>query len=296
MGFGTGELHDLAFQCADTLIHALELFTEFELVNGTRFRSVIGVKNILPFRFKRCFLIAQAVNSRAVQSCHRIGKGFTALLVEVDTEALDRVIECDHTVQLVFDTVTLCGQGVDLLPTLIYLFLPLRDLDLTDSLNTLLVIGDESADTRQIADSRFQHTVRIFELVSLCGECFDLCLVAVDLVRLIGDLLVKGVDTALMMLRLCVQKRKKFSRLLSAGLLLLLFLHLSLFSSNFLLRIDHRLVGGSLIVIILYGHRLPHFLFLTMMITAAVTAVTTALPMMINFFMVCSSFLFLLSE
>ena len=214
----------------------------------------------------------------------------------MDTEALDRVIESDHTVQLVFDTVTLCGQGVDLLPTLIYLFLSLRDLDLTDSLNTLLVICDESADTWQITDSRFQHTVRIFELVSLCGECFDLCLVAVDLVRLIGDLLVKGVDTALMMLRLCVQKRKKFSRLLSAGLLLLLFLHLSLFSSNFLLRIDHRLVGGSLIVIILYGHRLPHFLCFTMTTTAVVTAAIIALPMMINFFMVCSSFLFLLSE
>ena len=29
----------------------------------------------------------------------------------MDTEALDRVIESDHTVQLVFDTVTLCGKG-----------------------------------------------------------------------------------------------------------------------------------------------------------------------------------------
>ena len=294
MRFGTGELHDLAFQCADTLIHALELFTEFELVHGTCFRSVISVKNILPFRFKRCFLIAQAVHGRAVQPCHCIGKGFTALLVEVDTEALDRVIECDHTVQLVFDTVTLCGQGVDLLPTLIYLFLPLRNFHLTDSLNTLLVIGNDRADTWQIADSRFEHTVRIFELVCLSGECLDLRFVSVDLVRLIGNFFIKGVDTALMMLRLCVQKRKKFSRLLSAGLLLLLFLRL--LSSQFLLRIDRRLVGGSLIFIVLYGHRLPHFLFLTMMITAVVTAVTTALPMMINFFMVCSSFLFLLSE
>ena len=83
----------------------------------------------------------------------------------MDTEALDRVIESDHTVQLVFDTVTLCGQGVDLLPTLIYLLLPLRNFHLTDSLNTLLVVSNQSADTRQIADSRFQHTVRIFELV-----------------------------------------------------------------------------------------------------------------------------------
>ena len=296
MRFGTGELHDLAFQCADTLIHALELFTKFELVNGTCFRSVISVKNILSFRFKRCFLVAQAVHGRAVQPCHCIGKGFTALLVEVDTEALDRVIESDHTVQLVFDTVTLCGQGVDFLPTLIYLLLPLRNFHLTDSLNTLLVVSDESADTWQIADSGFQHTVRIFELVSFCRQCFDLRLVAVDPVRLIGNLFVNRVDTALMMLRLCVQKRKKFSRLLSAGLLLLLFLRLRLFSSQFFLRIDRRLVGGSLIVIVLYGHRLPHFLFLTMMITAVVTAVTTALPMMINFFMVCSSFLFLLSE
>ena len=214
----------------------------------------------------------------------------------MDTEALDRVIECDHTVQLMFDTVTLCGQSVNLLPTLIYLFLPLRNFHFTDSLNTLLVIGDESADTRQIADSGFQHTVRIFELVSLSRQGFDLRLVAVYFIRLIGDLLVKGVDTALMMLRLCVQKRKKFSRLLSAGLLLLLFLRLRLFSSNFLLRIDHRLVGGSLIVIILYGHRLPHFLCFTMTTTAVVTAAIIALPMMINFFMVCSSFLFLLSE
>ena len=45
--FGTGELHDLAFQCADTLIHALELFTEFELVHSTCFRSVIGIKDSL---------------------------------------------------------------------------------------------------------------------------------------------------------------------------------------------------------------------------------------------------------
>ena len=67
-------------------------------------------------------------------------------------------------------------------------------------------------------------------------------------------------------------------------------------SSNFLLRIDRRLVGGSLIVIILYGHRLPHFLRFTITTTAVVTAAITALPMMINFFMVCSSFLFLLSE
>lgn len=88
----------------------------------------------------------------------------------MDTEALDRVIESDHTVQLVFDTVTLCGQGVDLLTTLIYLFLPFRYLHLTDSLNTLLVVGNQSADTRQIADSRFQHTVRIFELVSLSRQ------------------------------------------------------------------------------------------------------------------------------
>ena len=296
MCFGTGELHDLAFQCADTLIHALELFTEFELVHGTCGRIVIGIEDSLFFCFKRSFLIAQAVHGRAVQPCHRICKGFSALLVEMDTEALDRVIESDHTVQLVFDTVTLCGQGVDLLPTLIYLFLPFRYLHLTDSLNTLLVVGNQSADTRQIADSRFQHTVRIFELVSLSRQGFDLRLVAVYLIRLIGDLLIKGVDAALMMLRLCVQKRKKFARLLSAGLVLLMFLCLRLFSSQFFLRIDRRLVGGSLIVIVLYGHRLPHFLFLTMMITAAVTAVTTALPMMINFFMVCSSFLFLLSE
>ena len=195
-----------------------------------------------------------------------------------------------------FDTVTLCGQGVDLLPTLIYLFLPLRNFHFTDSLNTLLIVSDESADTWQIADSRFQHTVRIFELVRFRTQGFDLRLVAVDLVRLIGDLFINGVDTALMMLRLCVQKRKKFARLLSAGLFLLLFLRLRLFSSNFLLRIDRRLVGGSLIVIILYGHRLPHFLRFTMTTTAVVTAAITALPMMINFFMVCSSFLFLLSE
>ena len=296
MCFGTGELHDLAFQCADTLIHALELFTEFELVHSTCFRSVIGIKDSLLFGFKCCFLVAQAVHGRAVQPCHSIGKGFTALLVEVDTEALDRVIECDHTVQLVFDTVTLCGQGVDLLPTLIYLFLPLRNFHLTDSLNTLLVIGDQSADTRQISDSRFQHTVRIFELVSLCRQCFDLRFVAVDLVCLIGDLFIKRVDTALMMFRLCVQKRKKFARLLSAGLLLLLFLCLRLFSSQFFLRIDRRLIGGSLIVIVLYGHRLPHFLRLAITTTAVVTAAITALPMMINFFMVCSSFLFLLPE
>ena len=296
MCFGTGELHDLAFQCADTLIHALELFTEFELVHGTCGRIVIGVKDSLLFGFKRCFLVAQAVHGRAVQPCHSICKGFTAFLVKVDTEALDRVIESDHTVQLVFDTVTLCGQCVDLLPTLIYLFLPLRNLDFTDSLNTLLVIGDQSADTRQISDSRFQHTVCIFELVRLCRQCFDFRLVAVDLVRLIGNLLIKRVDTALMMLRLCVQKRKKFSRLLSAGLFLLLFLCLRLFSSQFFLRIDRRLVGGSLIVIVLYGHRLPHFLRFTMTTTAVVTAAITALPMMINFFMVCSSFLFLLSE
>ena len=66
MRFGTGELHDLAFQCADTLIHALELLTEFELVHGTCFRSVIGIEDSLLFGFKCSFLIAQAVNSRAV--------------------------------------------------------------------------------------------------------------------------------------------------------------------------------------------------------------------------------------
>ena len=291
--FGTGELHDLAFQCADTLIHALELFTEFELVNGTCFRSVVGIEDILSFRCKCCLLIAQAVHGRAVQPCHRIGKGFTALLVEVDTEALDRVIESDHTVQLVFDTVTLCRQGVDFLPPLFDLLLTLRNLDLTDSLNTLLIIRYDRADTWQIADSRFQHTVRIFELVRFRTQGFDLCPVAVDLVRLIGDFFINGVDTALMMFRLSVQNRKKFSRLLNAGLVLLLLLRPCLLFAKLLLRIDRRLVGGTLIVIILYGHTLPHFLRFTMMITAAVTAVTMALPMIINFFMVCSSFLIL---
>ena len=195
-----------------------------------------------------------------------------------------------------FDTVTLCGQGVDLLPALFNLLFTLRDFLLTDSRDTLFIFRNNHADTRQIADSRFEHTVRIFKLVSLCRKSFDLRLVAVDLVRLIGDLLIKGVDTALMMLRLSIQERKKFSRLLSACLVLLMFLRLSLLSAEFFLRIDRRLFGGTFFVIILYGHRLPHFLRLTMMMTAAVTAVTTALPMMINFFMVCTSFLFLQSE
>ena len=183
-----------------------------------------------------------------------------------------------------FDTVTLCGKFVDLLPTLIDLLLSLRNLLLTDSLNTFLVKGNNSTDTRQIANSGFQHTVGIFEFISLCGKSFDICLVAVDLICLIGDFFIKRVDTALMMFCLCVQQRKKFSRLLNAGLVLL-FLKLSLFSSQFF-RIDRRLVGDSLIVIILYWHRLPHFVCFTMMITAAVTAVTTALPMIIIFFMV----------
>ena len=185
-----------------------------------------------------------------------------------------------------FDTVTLCGEFVDFLPRLVDLLLFVRNLLLTDSLNTLLVKGDDRTDTRQITDSRFQHTVRIFELVSLCIEGFDICLVAVNLIRLIGDFFIKRVDTALMMFRLCIQERKKFSRLLNAGLVLLLFLRLSLFSSQFFLSVYRRLFCGTLVIIILYGHRLPHFLRLTIMITAAVTAVTTALPMMIIFFMV----------
>ncbi len=195
-----------------------------------------------------------------------------------------------------FNTVTLGSHGVDLLPTLFDLLFTLRDLLLTDSGYTLFVDLNDLADTRQIADCRFEHTVRIFELVSLSRQSFDLRLVAVNLVRLISDLFIKGVDTPLMKLRLSVQKRKKFSRLLSACFVLLMFLRLSLFSAEFFLRIDRRLFGGTLFIIILYGHRLPHFLRFTMMMTAAVTAVTTALPMMINFFMVCTSFLFLRSE
>ena len=181
-----------------------------------------------------------------------------------------------------FDTVTLVCQCVDFLPPLVNLLLSLRNFLLTDSLNTLLVKGNNSTDTRQIADRSFQHTVGIFELISLCGKSFDLRFVAVDLICLIGDFFIKRVDTALMMFCLCVQQRKKFSRLLSDGLLLLF---LCLFPSQFFFRIDRRLVGGSLIVIVLYGHRLPHFLFLTMMIIAAVTAVTTALPIAMIFFM-----------
>ena len=123
----------------------------------------------------------------------------------MDTEALDRVIESNHTIQLVFDTVTLVCQSVDFLPTLIDFLLSIRDFDLTDSLNTLLVIGDNSTDTRQIADSGFQHTVGIFKLVSLCTQGFNICLVAVYLIRLISDFFIKRVDTALMMFRLCVK-------------------------------------------------------------------------------------------
>ena len=104
-----------------------------------------------------------------------------------------------------FYTVTLCGKFVDLLPRLVDLLLSLRNLLLTDSLNTLLVIGDNSTDTRQIADSSFQHTVGIFKLISLCTEGFNICLVAVDLISLIGDFFIKRVDTALMMFRLCVK-------------------------------------------------------------------------------------------
>ena len=217
------------------------------------------------------------------------------MLVKADRKTLDRIAESNHSVQFVRDRVTLCGHGIYLLPAVFYLLLTLWDLVLTDCRDTFLITADHALHKGNTTESSRKHTVGIFQLVSLSGQCFDLRLVSIYLVRLIGDFLIKGVDTALMMFRFGIQKRNKFSRLLNIVLIAML-LSLRLFSAKFFLCVCYGLVISTLVIIILYGHWLPHFLLLTKTMIPAVTAVTTALVMIINFFIVRISFLFQFSQ
>ena len=279
----------------NTIIQVIDLLLQFVLVNNAGLGRIVFLHDTVLFSGKSLFLIHKTVECCFIEPVHSIGKGFTAVLVKADRKTLDRIAEGNHSVQLVGDSVTLCGHGIYLLPAVFYLLLTLGDLILTDSRDTLLITADHALHKGNTAESCRKHTVGIFQLVSLSGQCFDFRSVAVYLVRLVCNFFIKGVDTALMMFRFGIQKRKKFSRLLNIVLIAML-LSLRLFSAKFFLCVYGRLVCCSFIVIILYGHWLPHFLLLTKTMIPAVTAVTTALVMIINFFIVRISFLFQFSQ
>ena len=143
-----------------------------------------------------------------IQPVHCISEHLTPFLIETDRKAPDRIVQRDNSVKLMGDNSSLGSQLVDFLPASLTFLLAFRNLILTDSLDTFLVFADHALHKGHIGKSRFQHTVRIFELVCLCTQGFNLGIIPVDLVRLIGDLLIKRVNTALMILRLSIQKRK----------------------------------------------------------------------------------------
>ena len=175
----------------NTIIQVIDLLLQFVLVNNAGLGRIVFLHDTVLFSGKSLFLINKTVECRFIEPVHSIGKGFTAVLVKADRKTLDRIAEGNNPVQLVRDSVTLCGHGIYLLPAVFYLLLTLGDLVLTDSRDTFLITANHALHKRNTAESSRKHTVGIFQLVSLSGEGFDLRLVAVYLIRLVCNFFIK---------------------------------------------------------------------------------------------------------
>ena len=137
----------------DTLRKRIYLLLQFVLVNNAGLGRIVFLHDTVLFSGKSLFLIHKTVECCFIEPVHSIGKGFTAVLVKADRKTLDRIAEGNHSVQLVGDSVTLCGHGIYLLPAVFYLLLTLWNFLLTDSRDTFLVTADHALHKGNTAES-----------------------------------------------------------------------------------------------------------------------------------------------
>lgn len=130
--------------------------------------------------------------------------------MKADAETFNCIVEGDNTVQLMLYDVTLCGKLFDFIFTVYELLSAVWYLLIANCLYTLFIPLYHALHKGNIAESRFQYTIRIFKPISLSAELFDFSRMLCNFILLSCNLAVDTVNTALMMFRFAFRKGRSF--------------------------------------------------------------------------------------